>query len=238
MATPIYTIRCTKNERIANAVYDITFTKPDGFTFAPGQFLMFDVPLVSNPSDIQPRAYSIASHPSEPELRLVVRLKPGGRASEWVEKMLTAGMDVVVKGPMGLFHLHADASKDILFVCTGAGIAPFRPMMRQAIELWPDRRIDLLHGVSVHEDLFWQEEMGAIVAAHPHAHVHYALSRPTEEWSGLRGRVQEVLPTIITDIAHRNIYVCGNPDMTKELKALCLQQWGVPKEDFHMEGYV
>jgi ferredoxin-NADP reductase len=238
MPTPSHVVTCTENRRIANGVYEIRFTKPEGFTFVPGQFLMFDVPAVSDPADLQPRAYSVASHPSEPDILLVVRLKAGGRASEWIEKVLQPGMHVSFKGPMGLFKLRTDSHKDILFISTGAGIAPFRPMILQALRDMPDRRIDLIQGVSLAEDLFWQEEFAALSQKHPKFVVHYTLSRPAGEWKGRHGRVQEIVPVAVPDITSRCVYVCGNPDMTIEVKKLCLEQWGVPKEDFHMEGYV
>jgi ferredoxin-NADP reductase len=33
------------------------------------------------------------------------------------------------------------------------------------------------------------------------------------------------------------IYICGAPEMVKDVKAHCLE-WGIPKADVHAEGYM
>jgi hypothetical protein len=34
------------------------------------------------------------------------------------------------------------------------------------------------------------------------------------------------------------LYACGNPDMTKEVKALAIGPWSMAKEKVHIEGYI
>ncbi len=238
MPLKIYTVTCTRNERIAHAVHELTFTKPEGFTFVPGQFVMFHVPAADGASAPQPRAYSIASTPSEKEILIAIKLKPGGLASTWVEQRLRVGDTVEMKGPIGVFRVRADDRHPLLFVCTGAGIAPFRPMILSVLGQDPLWQIDLVHGVSTEEDLFWHREMGILTEQHRNFRVHHVLSRPRADWTGPRGHVQDVLPSLIGDLPSRSVLVCGNPDMTGELKRLCLNAWNVPKDQFHMEGYV
>jgi NADPH-dependent ferric siderophore reductase len=50
--------------------------------------------------------------------------------------------------------------------------------------------------------------------------------------------VQAIAHAAIPDFTARQIYVCGNPSMTLELKKLCLEQWGIDKRDMHVEGYI
>lgn len=238
MPTPEYTIACTKNEQITHDVYDIRFEKPEGFTFKAGQFFLLDVPLVNDPTDLQPRAYSIASSPDEDEIILAIKLTPGGRTSQWIEEVLKPGISVIMKGPFGVFQLNSNTEKDYVFICTSTGNAPFRSMILDALSKGDTRRMDLVYGVRSEEDLFWQQELEELAETHENFHVHIALSQPSEHWQGLRGRVQTVTPEVIHNFSNKNIYVCGNPDMTKEVKQLCLEKWGVEKQDFHMEGYI
>lgn len=238
MALPVYTLTCTKKERIARGVYDIRFTKPEGFSFKPGQFVLFDVPLVENPADIQTRAFSLASTPTEPEFIVVAKMKEGGRASRWIEEILETGSTVSTKGPFGNFLLDTDADKELLFVATSTGVAPFRSQILHALENGDTRRMDLVFGVRHEEDMFWKEELETLTQRYPNFYAHPALSGPSEHWTGHVGRVQTLVPLIAKEMFRKKVYVCGSPDMTKELKQLCLESWGVQKQDLHVEGYI
>jgi ferredoxin-NADP reductase len=238
MATPSYTVTCTQNRLIARDVYDITFAKPEGFTFKPGQFILFDVPHPDNADDIQARAYSLASTPDEAELRFVIKLTTGGRASRWIEKKLKPGSTILMKGPFGLFTLKEDDAHDLLFVCTSTGVAPFRSQILHLLKSGDTRKLDLVFGVRNEEDLFWQQEFTELAQNHENFDVHFALSQPSPSWTGHRGRVQTLVPHAVKDAALRSVYVCGSPVMTKELKMLCLDQWGIQKPNLHVEGYI
>ena len=238
MATPSYEITCTQNEKIASDIYEIKFTKPDGFEFQAGQFLLLDTPLIESPDDIQPRAYSIASSPDEEELLFAMKMIPNGRASRWIQEVLEPGVRTEMKGPFGPFVLDQENPKEYVLVCTSTGVAPFRSQLMTVLAAGETRRIDLIFGVRNEEDLFWTEAFESLAKLYDNFYVHLALSNPSDEWKGHKGRVQTLVPQIISDFSNKNVYVCGNPDMTKEVKGLCLDEWGIEKKDLHVEGYI
>jgi ferredoxin-NADP reductase len=238
MPVPSFTITCTRKLLLARDVYEFSFTKPKGFDFKAGQFVLLDVPLLDQPEDIQTRAYSIASAPHEKELLFVVKLKPGGRASRWFEEAVNPGTEVRMQGPFGAFVLHPASRKDYLFIATGSGIAPFRSQVTHLLHRRHKRRIDLVFGVRTEQDLFWRSLFEELAASHAHFSFHLALSDPGDLWEGYRGRVQSLVPLVVPDASARSIYICGSPEMTKELKELCLTEWKVEKKDLHVEGYI
>ena len=237
MSLITYTSTCTHKALIARGVYEFTFAKPHGFTFKPGQFILFNVPLPENSADVQTRAFSIASSPLEPELLFVAKMVAGGRASRWMEEVLRVGSPVTFTGAFGNFVLRA-SENDVVFVATGTGMAPFRPMLLELLRQG-DRTIDILFGVKSEEDIFWKNDLDALTRSFPNVHVALTLSAPSPSWAGHRGRVQTVLPGIVrNDFSKKILYVCGNPDMTKEVKELALHTWGVDKKSLHVEGYI
>ncbi len=238
MTTPTHTVACTRNLQIARDVYEFAFKKPEGCTFQPGQFVLFSVPLVENPLDLQPRAFSIASSPDESELLFVAKMKEGGRASQWILELLKPETTVFMQGPMGLFLLDHETLKDYLFICTSTGVAPFRSMIRDVLLTGDKRRIDLVFGARAEEDLFWMKELEELTKQYENFFLHLALSHLSEQWKGHRGRVQTLVPQIVRDFSEKCVYLCGSPDMTKEVKGLCLEQWGMQKDDLHVEGYI
>ncbi len=239
MAVPTFTITCTKKELIAPGVYELLFTKPQGFSFKAGQFVLFQVPLVSNPDDIQPRAYSLASTPDEPDILLCIKLTPGGRTSTWVEQVVTAGTQVTMQGPFGMFVLHPQKTvKNYVFLCTGAGVAPFRAQIKQALEAGEKRKMDLIFGARTKGDLFWVKEFEELSRRYPNFSFHAALTAGDADWHGHRGRVQVMAPQVMGDPQNVCVYICGAPEMVKDVKMHCIEQWGIPKADVHAEGYI
>jgi ferredoxin-NADP reductase len=235
---PRHDIVCTEKTLMAKDTYQLRFTRPDGWSFKAGQFILLDVPLKDAPADIQTRAYSIASEPEEADILLSVKLKAGGRSSTWVHEILFHGMHVTMQGPFGNFTLPAVSHKPYLFLATGAGIAPFRAMIRELLRRDETYRIDLVFGVRTDDEFFWLDEFTALARKHERFSFHPTLTRGNDAWTGHHGRVQTLATSIAPDIATRIVYACGNPDMTKEVKPLALEQWGVAKQDLHIEGFM
>lgn len=238
MAVPSFQLRCLRNAQIARDVYAFSFAKPEGFLFKAGQFVLFDVPLKENPADIQPRAFSIASAPHEEELLFVAKMKEGGRASVWIEEMLTPDTTVRIQGPFGNFLLDGTTDKEYLFIATSTGVAPFRSQILEALQRGNTRRMDLVLGARDRDELFWLDEFRELSQEYENIFFHPALSGGDDGWTGHHGRVQTLVPLIVSDFSRKSVYVCGSPDMTKELKQICMGQWGMERKDLHVEGYI
>jgi NAD(P)H-flavin reductase len=238
MPTPSYTLTCLSKKLIAKDVYELKFSKPEGLIWKPGQYLLFDIPLIENPTDIQTRAFSIASTAEEPELLFVIRLLPGGRASRWVEEVAKEGTEVRVQGPFGRLIIDPTLQTRYIFAGTSTGVAPFRTHIVSLLQAQNPSRVDLVFGVRTEADIFWKEEFEALAQKHPALFLHITLSQPSPEWQGHTGRIQSVLEKLIKEATGVKLYACGNPQMTLEVKKLALEQWGLQKMDVHVEGYI
>lgn len=234
-----YTTICTHKSLVAPNVYELRFTKPEGFAFKAGQFVLWDVPLIDNPKDIQPRAYSIASTPAESDLLFSIKLKEGGRASVWIEQQLKVGDSVIMKGPFGLFTVDPTSTKKLVLMATGAGIAPFRAHVKWLLEDQKSNRpVHLYFGVRNQTDFFWLDTFSALAAKHAHFHFYPCLSGDDASWIGDRGRVQQVFEKTLLDRSEMKLYVCGAPEMVSDIKKMALEKWGMEKKDLHVEGYI
>jgi NAD(P)H-flavin reductase len=239
--TPSFTTTCTQNKKLCHDVWELKFAMPEGekFIFKAGQFVLWDVPLCDHPEDIQPRAYSIASPPREEnELTFVIRYKQDGRCSKWIDEVLKVGDQVRMQGPLGNFTLNTETDKDYIFVGTGTGIAPYMSHLKYALQDQKDTRpMHLFFGVRHEEDLFWVDEFKALDDQYENFTMHLSISQPSDAWDGLKGRVTDIMPTVITDFSRVNAYICGNPAMVKDVKEWLMTN-GVEKSDLHQEGYV
>ena len=196
---------------------------------------MIDTPLVGDSTNIQPRAYSIASAPHEQHLQFLIKRNPVGRFGQFLET-IEEGSELTIKGPLGLFTIKPTTRK-ILFVATGAGLAPFRSQILSLLVSNHPRSMTLIHGVASEQDLFCTKELDAWQQKHPQFSWTATFSDQPSHAHHRSGRVQAHLASLIEDPLDTDLYVCGNPAMMKEVKELGLAL-GIPRQQVHGEGFV
>lgn len=228
---------CTELLQLTSDVWQLRFAKPEGLDFVAGQYLLFQVPLVENENDIQPRAYSIASAPHEDDLVFVVKVFPGGRFSEYLLQKMKVGSTMKMQGPIGRFTLGENKDHHLM-IATGTGVAPFRSHIVDLIHKKDSRPIDLIFGVRSEVDQFWMDELQELAVKHGNLRLHVPLSKGSNAWSGLRGRVQEHIDHSSLDPKTSHIFACGNPQMTLEVKKRAIEELAMDKHKVHVEGYV
>jgi CDP-4-dehydro-6-deoxyglucose reductase len=191
---------------------------PSEIQFRPGQFVSFEVAIPGFPRPGM-RPYSIASPPSQTAwIDLVLNLVSGGPGSSYLFG-LRVGDRTQFKGPAGSFYLR-DSTKDLLFVATGTGIAPFRSMLATLHESRDPRPVTLYWGLRTERDLYYQVELSALAAAHPQFTFVPTLSRPTGQWRGRQGRVTELIEAAVPTVQNLEVYLCGNGGMIKDVTAI------------------
>ena len=102
--------------------------KPESkFAFKPGQFVQIKI------NDLV-RSYSIASYNSAIEsFELLIVKLDGGKMTEHLFEDAKAGDELEIKGPLGKFILPEEIEGDLLFICTGTGLAPFRSILQSIL---------------------------------------------------------------------------------------------------------
>ena len=241
MPTAYHTTTCTEHIQLTSHIWETKLRLPEGdrLEFQAGQFVLFDVPDVDKPEETEPRAYSIASPPSQDaELTFLIGHKEGGRAGRWITEMLKEGDQVSIKGPFGVFTLDPETTKEYVFVATGTGIVPFRSHIEWALREAKDTRpMELFFGVRCEKELFWGEDLKALEEEFPNFKLHICFSDESDSQIGHPGRVTTVLPEIITDYDSIQVYICGRPEMVKDMKDV-LYAKGMSENDVRTEGYI
>src|SRR6185312_9997604 len=112
----------------------IELVSGEPFDFKPGQFVTLDLPIHEKPNK-RWRSYSIASWPNGTnEMELVIVLLEGGAGTNYLFNQISVGSELIYRGPQGVFTLPDQIEKDLYFICTGTGIAPFRSMLHYISE--------------------------------------------------------------------------------------------------------
>jgi len=215
---------------LTHDVKQFMFETEEDFRFESGQFVMVKVDDGAEP--LASRAYSIASAPDGSEFSLVIKLLPGGRGSEFLSRV-SVEQNFDLKGPFGHFVLDKKSEKDLVFVATGTGVAPFHSMLVSLLEDKDPRHVTLLWGLRHCVDVFWRERFEELASEHANFDFKLTLSQPeNESWDGLQGRVTDHLDGF--DTANIRVYICGNKSMIDQSKEYFSEQ-GVPGDDIKNE---
>lgn len=213
---------------------------PDGekIDFKAGQFVTMDLP-VSEKRLQRWRSYSIANAPdASNELEFCIVHLDGGVATQYLFEKVEVGSTIRFKGPDGAFFLKEPVEKDLVFVCTGTGVAPFRSMILDLIrQEKPHQKLHLIFGTRYESGILYRDEFEALARAHPEFRYDVVLSREAS-WTGYKGHVhqvyQELYPTPRPDV---DFYLCGWSSMIDEAVARLMLELGYDKSQIHYELY-
>lgn len=233
--------------RIENETYNtrrfwIKVPEIESFDFTPGQFVTLDLPIHEKPNK-RIRSYSIASWPDGTNVfELLIVLLEMGAGTTYLFNEISEGSELILRGPQGVFVLPEPIEKDLYFICTGTGIAPFRSMVhhikRHSV---PHQNIYLLFGTRKKEDLVYLEEMRQLEQEVEKFRYIPTLSR--EEWDGCRGYVHAIYENLVrekmnggTELPAAKFYLCGWKNMVDEAKKR-IQDLGYDRKAIHQELY-
>ncbi|MGA1191100.1 MAG: ferredoxin--NADP reductase [Bdellovibrionota bacterium] len=167
------------------------------------------------------RAYSIASSPSDKKgLEFYVARVNEGELSPNLTNLNIGDRLFVQKKYVGTFTTcDVPDDKNLVFIATGTGIAPFISMLRAPGLLRRFGRITILHGVRYVQDLAYRDEITELIESGVYDLGYYAtVSREEGSQENVRkGYIQSLLEDQIVPIEHAvdHIFLCGNPGMIK-----------------------
>lgn len=233
--------------RIEEATYNtrrfwIQVPELEVFHFTPGQFVTLDLPIHDKPNK-RWRSYSIASWPDDSNIfELLIVLMPTGLGSTYMFEQVQVGSELLFRGAQGVFTLPTVIDKDLFFICTGTGIAPFRSMLHGIKNNnIPHRNIYLIFGTRSQKDLLYAEELKGLQAEISDFQYIPTLSR--EQWEGCCGYVHPVYQNLVEQrkrdtgtLPEALFYLCGWKQMVDEAKQSILQL-GYDKKAIHLELY-
>lgn len=226
----IFKAKIEFNKIIAEETHRIRFVPElKNFTFEPGQFVTVTVaPMIR-------RSYSVASAPGGEHFDLIGDTKMGGPGSQFFASA-KEGDVVDVLGPLGLFT-YKESGRPAIFWATGTGIVPFISMTNFLLEKGNKEKIILNSSFKFEVDIFAKDEFEELAAKYENFDFNLYVSRPTEVWKGLSGRITEFFPKLEGEEAAKyDHYLCGTKVMIEDVVAK-LESMDVAKEQMHYEKY-
>jgi ferredoxin-NADP reductase len=216
-------LKLSEMRKLATDTFEFSFKRPEHFIFKPGQYLEWTLPSTRTDGRGNRRYFTIASSPTEVEIKLGIRFnEPGSAFKKQIKGLKTT--DVIAAGQLvGDFTLPEDKSKKLVFVAGGIGVTPFRSMIKYLIDKNEKRDIVFFYankteGEIAYKDIFDEAEQKLGVT------IVYIISDEKNipsSWRGEKGRITEVmLNKYVPDITARTFYISGPNGMVENYKKL------------------
>lgn len=225
----------TKKEEVGSPDLAIFTFEPEEevFGFKAGQFAYLGLDIGD---EFVHRLYSIASCPyARDHLEFYIVLVQEGKLTPPLFQ-LEVGERVRYMGPGGRFTLERTDAPNVLFICTGTGIAPYLSMLRQLYQDFTgrpspnsNRVLTLMHGVSFSKDLGYRSELEEMANTEGFDFDYVpTVSRPDQDpdWTEIisRGRVNDIVRHLMGEKMSGNV----PPALTSQLEKEALLERMLP----------
>lgn len=208
------------------------------FSFLPGQFITFDLPI-SEKRLQRWKSYSIANRPDGSNvLELCIVHLDGGLGSGYFFDEVVVGTVLKFKGPDGVFTLTEPLDYDLVMLCTGTGVAPFKSMIDHIFHNnIPHKKLHLIFGTRKEEDIVYRKEFEEYAASHPEFSYDIVLSQQTD-WPGHKGHIHQVyMKEYEQTRADLKFMICGWNQMTDQAVENLTHKCNYPAKQVHCELY-
>ncbi len=214
------------------SLVSIRVTRDRAFRFTPGHYARVAIPKPDRQTVLRP--LSVASAPADPYLEFFCSLIPGGEFSGRLANLRVGDPIEVETARFGFLTVDSlEPGSDLWLLATGTGLAPFLAMLRDPGIWVAFDHLIVVHSVRRAAELAYADELRRLADQSPgtaaRAALHY-LPVVTREpgASSLSQRIPVLLAKgslsgaagVPVDPAHSRVMACGNPAMTRELRAL------------------
>jgi ferredoxin-NADP reductase len=124
---------------------DFVFETNSPLHFKPGQYLEWTLGHDKTDNRGNRRYFTIASSPTEKDLRLGVKFYANGSTFKKALDKLQPGQTIIASQLAGEFVLPKNKEKKLVFIAGGIGITPFRSMIKYLIDMKEKRNIILIY---------------------------------------------------------------------------------------------
>ena len=204
-------------------------TRYRGFRFTPGHYTRLGL---GAGDELVWRPFSLASAAYDDYLEFIAVLVPGGAFSEPLRQLREGDAIRVDKASYGFLTVdQLAAGRDLWMLASGTGLGPFLSILKDPAVWQNYQRLIVAHSVRHSSELAWRDEIAGMpkgeLLADAKARLIY-LPVVTREPGATT--LAERIPLLLADgrlevavgcpldVATSRVLVCGNPEMTRELR--------------------
>ncbi len=225
--------------QISSDSYDFVFTPDKPLSFRPGQYMEWTLGHDKSDSRGLRRYFTLASSPTEKELRMGVKFYPDGSSFKKSLISMQAGDKIVATGLAGDFVLPKDKNEKLVFLAGGIGITPFRSMIQYLLDNGEKREVALLYSNKKISDVAYRETFD-LAEKNLGIKTVYAATSPEENISSSPNFVRRIdektISEKVPDYRERIFYLSGPRGMVDAFDDT-LRKMGVGKKQIKKDFF-
>lgn len=231
-----YRLTLQRVEKKAQGAYDYVFRSNRPVVFEPGQYLDWTLRLRNPDNRGNRRSFTIASAPSESEIRLGVKFYSNPSSFKQGLLHMKPGQSIFAGQLAGEFTLPKDPGQKLAFIAGGIGVTPFRSMVKDLMDRGEPRDIVMFYGNNKADEIAYREIFDAAERAIGLRNV-YAVAEAGAAAQGFhQGFIDKALiARTVPDFRERMFFLSGPRSMVVRFENV-LGELGVPwthiKTDF------
>jgi ferredoxin-NADP reductase len=210
------TLKLKKFVQVAPDTAEFVFNTDSPLHFKPGQYLEFTLGHKKADNRGNRRYFTIASSPTEKELRLGVKFYPQPSSFKKALAQMDNGDTIIASQLSGDFVLPRNKKKKLVFIAGGIGITPFRSMIKYLIDIGQKRDIVLIYSNKKETDIIYKDifDQAAKLLGIKTIYTLTGLKNGETKWAGRTGTVDgRMILEEIKDWQQRTYYISGPPSM-------------------------
>ena len=195
-------------------------------SYRAGQYIEWTLSHPHSDSRGVRRYFTIASSPTEEEVRLGVRISLNPSSFKRRLLSLSKGDLIIASSLAGDFVLPDNASQKLVFIAGGIGVTPFRSMIGYLIKKQEKRDIVLLYFNKTEEEIAYKDIFDKAREEINLKTVYILTDKEhiSNQWKGEAGRLDEsMLLKQVPDFKDRTFYISGPNALVNSYKSILLK---------------
>ena len=211
-------LKLRRKGKISSDIVDFVFKPSQKLVFQPGQYMEFTLGHPKPDSRGNRRYFTLASSPTEENLRLGVRFYENSSSFKQALYRIDARTNMLAGQIAGDFTLPRDPEQKLVFIAGGIGITPYRSMLKYLLDTGQRRDIVLFYVNRTVDEIAYKDILSQ-AQTKLGIKVFYTLTNTNaipRNWSGLSGRINEqMILKAVPDYDERTFYLSGPPGMVR-----------------------
>lgn len=234
------TLRLRRAIDIGPGLMDFLYTPSAPLAYQPGQYMEWTLDHDRTDSRGKRRYFTLASSPTERDLRIGIRFSP--RGSSYKRAMMDHAWQrssIVAASVAGDFTMPPDPTQKLAFIGGGIGVTPFRSMTKYLIDRGENRDIVLLQAAHDVHGLIYQDIFAQARTLLRFRYVPIVSDRTDAPvfWRGLEGHIDaQQIARQIPDYPERLFYLSGSVRLVHSVHAT-LRSLGVPESHIKTDDF-
>jgi ferredoxin-NADP reductase len=228
-------LRFVGRQHEAENVSSFFFEPERPFVYQAGQYLRITLPHSNPDKRGVARTFTLSSYPQEPLLTITTRLSTPSSSFKAAIARLPSGEMLEASGPFGKF-VYTQTDVPTVFIAGGIGITPFRSILGDLAARHVNACVTLLYSNRT-SDIPFRSFLDSLVSRLPGLSVMYTVTRPAEDWSGPRGRIDAgFLERHVPDLKHSHFLVSGPTSLVEGIRGV-LSELGIDEGRIKHESF-